>query len=227
MYEEDDLIPISALQHLLFCERRAALVFIDGLWEDNIYTAQGTVLHEQAHKIETETRGDVRIVRGLWLRSLRLGLLGRADIVEFHRLESEYSANGIAIIGADGTWQPVPIEYKRGRLRNEEGYDIQLCAQALCLEEMLHVHIPIGALFYGKTMRRLPVTFDEELRQQTVAAATRLHGIIRGNLPPVARRDAKCQFCSLAELCLPKATGPHHSVKRYLKEVTLDLDCGE
>jgi CRISPR-associated exonuclease Cas4 len=179
MYDEDDLISISALQHLLFCERRAALVFMEGLWEDNIYTAQGTVLHEQAHQIETEARGDMRIVRGLWLRSLHLGLVGHADIVEFHRLEAENPDKGIMIVGTDGSWQPIPIEYKRGRLRNEEGYEIQLCAQALCLEEMLHVHMASGALFYGKTKRRLPVTFDYDLRQQTVAAALRLHGIIQ------------------------------------------------
>jgi CRISPR-associated exonuclease Cas4 len=164
MYNEDDLLPISALQHLLFCERRAALIYVESLWNENRFTVEGHHLHDRAHDSETEVRGNVRIARGLMLRSLRLGLSGKADVVEFH-LVSDDNSNGTKLEGIQGLWTPFPVEYKRGRLRHEREFEVQLCAQALCLEEMLNVPIPSGALYYGKTARRLEVAFDESLRK--------------------------------------------------------------
>jgi len=225
MYEEDELLPISALQHLLFCERRAALILLEGLWQDNIFTAEGTVLHERVHQVETECRGDLRIVRGLWLRSLRLGLCGRSDVVEFQRVEgSTESGMVIALPNTEDLWQPFPVEYKRGRLRKEESFEVQLCAQALCLEEMLGINVPAGAIYYGKARRRLEISFIQTIRDKTEAAARRLHELAFAGITPRAQQQAKCHSCSLVDVCLPKAMNPKRDVKHYLKEAIAPLE---
>jgi len=216
-FSEDDLLPISALADLVYCERRAALHHIEYIWEDNLFTAEGTLLHERADEPETEVRGDMRIVRGLRLRSLRLGLSGKADVVEFHRVP-EGEEGGVCLEGAGGRWRPVPVEYKRGRLRHEEGYEVQLCAQAMCLEEMLNVVVPAGAVFYGKTRRRLEIAFDEKLRRETEAAARRLHELLRGDATPKAVPGRKCRCCSLADLCLPRSLEGRMNVAKYLSD---------
>lgn len=217
VYSEDDLVPISALQHLLFCERRAALTHIEGMWEDNVFTVEGAILHDRTHsKRNTEVRGDVRTAHGLRIRSLRLGLSGKADVVEFHRISD--GSCGVRLEGVTGFWKPFPVEYKRGKLRREEGYEVQLCAQALCLEEMLCVVVPAGAVFYGKAARRISVTFDESLRKKTEIAAARIHELINARITPSARYEKKCKKCSLLSLCLPKATGGRRSISRYVSE---------
>jgi CRISPR-associated exonuclease Cas4 len=225
LYAEDELLPISALAHLFFCERRAALIHIEGVWEDNRLTAEGRVLHERAHEAETESRGDARIARGLRLRSLRLGLAGVADVVEFHRCPQGAAsaqpagsalAGGVRLPGAQGLWTPFPVEYKRGRLRHEEGYEVQLCAQALCLEEMLGVETLAGAVFYGKPRRRLEIAFGEELRAQTEAAAARLHELVRAGVTPAPIYGKKCESCSLLALCMPKRLAKQPSIEDYL-----------
>ena len=225
-FSEDDLLPISALADVVFCERRAALHHLEGIWEDNVFTVEGTFLHQKVDAEDRlESRGDVRIARGLRLRSLRLGLTGKADVVEFHRRAEAKTASGgesgslpagVQLPGARGFWHPFPVEYKRGRLRREEGYEVQLCAQALCLEEMLSVAVPVGAVFYGQPRRRLEVTFGEELRRETETAAARLHELIRAGKTPPARYEKKCESCSLLTLCMPKTTGGRKSVGRYL-----------
>lgn len=225
LYTEDDLLPISALQHLLFCERRAALVHIEGLWDENVFTTEGGLLHERAHEPETEVRGDVRIVRGLRLRSLHLGLSGKADVVEFKRVTD--GQTGVQLEGVAGLWQPMPIEYKRGALRKEEGYEIQLCAQALCLEEMLDVGIPSGAIYYGKTKRRLDIAFNEKLRRETEVAVVRLHELLSGNATPRAVRGPKCEHCSLIDLCLPKAASGHRDVHGYMTRAVSNVESDE
>jgi CRISPR-associated exonuclease Cas4 len=233
MFDEDDLLPISALAHLFFCERRAALIHIEGLWDENRFTAEGRIAHERAHESALESRGDVRIARGLRLRSLRLGLSGKADVVEFHRLPDADVASGaerqglpagVGLTGTRGSWQPFPVEYKRGRLRREEGYEVQVCAQALCLEEMLSVAVPVGAVFYGQPRRRLEVTFSEELRRETESAATRLHELTRAGKTPPARYEKKCESCSLLTLCMPKITGGRKSVDRYLSGIIDEVE---
>jgi CRISPR-associated exonuclease Cas4 len=201
VFAEDDLLPLSALQHLLFCERQAALIHLEGQWLENRFTAEGRVLHERPDTGRGEERKGVRIARGLPLRSLRLGLVGRADVVEFHRL-------------GEGRQRVVPIEYKRGRPKAGHCDEVQLCAQALCLEEMLDLEVPVGALFYGKRRRRTEVRFDAELRARTEAAVRRLRQILesRETPPPVA--DERCKSCSLRPVCLPSLRG--RSASSYL-----------
>ncbi|MFI5167982.1 MAG: CRISPR-associated protein Cas4 [Thermoanaerobaculales bacterium] len=226
-YNEDQLLPLSALQHLVFCERRCALVHLEALWSENAFTLEGSHLHEGADEAgaRTESRGDLRICRGLPLRSLRLGLSGKADVVEFHRLPAGQPAQGecaapagVVLAGAIGHWQPLPVEYKVGHMRHERSYEVQLCAQAICLEEMLGTPVPCGALFYGKAQRRHAVTFDPELRQQTEAAASRLHELIASGVTPRATKEPKCERCSLLPQCLPEAMSPRRSATRYLRD---------
>lgn len=223
MYDEDDLLPLSALQHLVFCERRAALIHLEGAWDENPATVEGRHMHDSAHDVGTESRGDVRIARALLLRSLRLGLSGKADVVEFHLLTAnEPEASGVALPGVSGRWRPYPVEYKRGRLRHERAYEVQVCAQALCLEEMLGVAVPEGALFYGKTARRLELSFDEQLRRETEAAAARLHVLfrLRSSPKPVYAKN-KCRQCSLVDICLPRQVAASRSVDSYLARASV------
>ena len=204
-YSEDELVPISALQHMAFCERQCALIHVEQVWEENRLTVEGRNLHERVHERDAVSRPGVRIVRGLRLRSLRLGLAGVADVVEFHDI-------------GGGTGRPFPVEYKRGKPKADDCDKVQLCAQALCLEEMLDCAVSSGALFYGTPRRRLDVDFDESLRARTAQAAQRVHALIGGGVTPPPVYGPKCDNCSLKELCLPKETGGGRSVARYLEE---------
>ena len=202
-HSEDDLIMLSALQHYAFCPRQCALIHIEQVWQESGLTAEGRIMHERVHEQDRESRGNVRIEYGLPLRSLRLGLIGKADVVEFHR------------IGKD-SWQPFPVEYKRGKPKPDHCDLIQICAQAMCLEEMLSVSVPNGAIFYGRTRRRLDVSFDDGLRRETEEAAERTHQLISSGITPQAEYGKRCESCSLMGECLPKTIGKKSSVKRYL-----------
>lgn len=205
-YAEDDLIMISALAHYSYCRRRCALVHIEQFWTENIFTAEGRIMHEKVHEEGNESRGSVRIARGVPLRSLRLCLVGVADVVEFHRIDK-------------GAWRPYPVEYKRGKPKPDHWDAVQLCAQALCLEEMLSVAVPEGALFYGKTRRRTDIVFDEELRKETEETAAKARDLITGGITPPPVYMKRCESCSLIEECMPKAIAKQKSVKRYLAGV--------
>ena len=202
-FTEDALIMLSALQHFAFCPRQCALIHIEQIWDENRMTVEGRIMHEKVHEQDRESRGKVRIEYGVPLRSLRLGLIGRADVVEFHRLDK-------------GTWQPFPVEYKRGKPKLDHCDMIQLCAQALCLEEMLSVFIPNGAIFYGRTRRRLDVSFDDSLRKETEETAKQTHQLITSGKTPPPVYEKRCEKCSLIEECLPKTIGKGSSVKCYL-----------
>ncbi|MBN2326738.1 MAG: CRISPR-associated protein Cas4 [Candidatus Omnitrophica bacterium] len=221
MSDEDNLIPVSAIAHMAFCPRRVALIYIEHVWEENIATLEGAHLHERVDREgRVESRGDVRLVRGLRLRSMRLGLTGKADMIEFHRLaHHDDPQTGVELPHISGRWRPFPVEYKRGKLRNEEGYIAQLCAQALCLEEMLGVPVPNGAIFFGKTRRRLDVKFDDALRQKTDRLTTQLHQLFRSSQTPQAHFQKKCNFCSLKNLCLPKAMKSRHNAHWYISTI--------
>ena len=184
----DDLLPLSALQHLLFCERQCALIHVEKQWADNRLTAEGQVLHAKANDPGHETKTGVRVARALPLRSDTMAMTGIADIVEFHQ---------------DGT--VVPVEYKRGKPKAGDEDRVQICAQSICLEEMLGVEIESGYLFYGKARKRTLVVFDERLRATTRSAAERLHQMVADGETPPAVREKKCDSCSLLGLCMPDA----------------------
>lgn len=215
MYAEDDLLPLSGLQHLTYCARRAALVHVERLWAENVYTAEGRHLHERVDETgpPREAFGGVRVVRRMPLRSLALGLSGTADVVEFH----PSAADG-------GPQVPLPVEYKRGQRRQEEAFEVQLCAQALCLEEMLGASVPEGAVYFGLTRRRLPVLFDDALRARTRAAARRLHAIVASGVTPPFELGPKCDKCSLAGPCGIRIARARQSAGRYLDALLIGDD---
>jgi CRISPR-associated exonuclease Cas4 len=217
---EDALLPLSALEHYQFCPRQCALIHLERQWADNRLTVEGHHLHNRVHEQGSESRGDLRIARGLPLRSLRLGLSGIADVVEFHRATEDDPA-ALPLPGARGRWRPFPVEYKRGVQRHEPSFEVQLCAQALCLEEMLAVPIPAGALFYGLSRRRQDVPLDAALRAATERAAAGLHALVAAGRTPPPDPGPKCKLCSLLDLCRPDAAG--RSVSRYLSSAICNL----
>jgi len=204
MYTEDELIQLSALQHLVFCERQCALIHIEQLWDENLFTAEGKIMHDKVDTANRESKGNVRIEYGVPMRSLRLGLIGKADVVEYHRMD-------------DGTWMPFPVEYKRGKPKMDDCDKVQLCAQAICLEEMLNVEIKKGALYYGRTRRREDIVFDDKLRMETEDAAKKVRALIESGTTPKPEYSKKCKKCSLLNLCLPKTCGRTRSVDSYLQ----------
>jgi CRISPR-associated exonuclease Cas4 len=209
MYTEDDLLPLSALQHLLFCRRQCALIHIEQAWVENLYTAEGRIMHERVDAGGQAARRDVRVEYSVPLRSLRLGVTGKADVVEFHR-KTGTGKTKRAIL------QPLPVEYKRGKPKKDNYDKVQLCAQAICLEEMLDAEIPCGALFYGKTRRRQDVLFDDSLRKVTEDAAEELHALFESALTPKPVYKRKCDSCSFINVCLPKTLEGRRSANQYL-----------
>ena len=207
MYTESDLVPLSALQHYMVCPRQCALIHVEQIWEENLLTAEGRILHDRVDSGGAEKRRNVKRVFGLPIRSLRLGLSGKADVVEFHRQD-------------DGSWRPYPVEHKRGRRKAEDWDRVQLCAQALCLEEMLGMDVPEGALFYGKEQRREVVAIEEELRAKTEQVAAAVHRMLVEARTPPPHYTPKCDSCSLVTICLPRnlegASTGH--IARYLKK---------
>ena len=199
---EADLVPISALQHMLYCRRQCALIHIDRRWAENVHTAEGRVLHQRVDAGGGELRKGVRIERGVRLRSLRLGVFGVVDVVEMR-------ASGV----------PYPIEYKRGRPKAHRADEAQLCAQVMCLEEMLETPVPEGGLFYGAERRRKTVVFGDELRALTERLATDTRVMLASGEIPVAEFDRrKCGACSLYEACQPRRPGRPGGVEHWLAQ---------
>ena len=180
-------------------------------WAENYRTADGSILHEKAHDGGMESRGDLLIVRAMRIYSATLGVSGECDVVEFHRTE-----NGISLQGREGLWQPFPVEYKRGKPKPHDADELQLCGQAMCLEEMLCCTIPAGALFYGEPRRRTAVEFTDELRQRVCSCLAEMHDYLRRGYTPKVKPQRGCSACSLKELCLPKLMKVK-SVSGYLK----------
>ncbi len=209
-FDEDALLPISALQHFRFCQRRAALVHIEGLWAENQFTAEGNVLHRKAHDpARVESRPGLRVVRGMMLRSLTLGLYGKADVVEL-------AVDGESIRAA------TIVEYKRGSPKRafDREFQVQLCAQAICMEETMP-DVPItAAIYYGKVRRRVPVELDSSLRSETVRDAGLLHELISSKITPAARYERrKCDRCSMKPLCIPTALRIRVPASTYIQQV--------
>ncbi len=199
IYREEDYLQLSGLQHFIFCRRQWALIHVENQWAEDYRTAAGQVFHAKAHDEKArERRGDTLILRGLKIASPSLGVSGACDVVEFHRGDG-----GVTLPGEEGFWLPFPIEYKRGESKAHDADRLQLCAQAMCLEEMLCCTIPAGALFYGQTRRREHVEFTEELRSAVRTALTEMHGLLRRGHTPKVKAKKSCNACSLKELCLP------------------------
>lgn len=201
--DEDGLIPLSALQHHLFCPRQCALIHVEQLWAENGATAEGRLLHEKVDAARPESRPGLRIARGIALRSFALGVAGRADVVEFRPM-------------------PFPVEYKRGRPKAHRADEVQLCAQAICLEEMFGHPVPSGALFYGVTRRRVEVAFDADLRALTARVATEARENIALGRTPAPVLSKACGACSLVDLCQPARLEKPPSVARWLARQMAD-----
>jgi CRISPR-associated exonuclease Cas4 len=216
LFAEEELLPISALQHVVFCERQFALIHLERAWAENVLTVDGRRLHQRVEEGGSESRTDVRLARGVSLRSLRVGLVGKADVVEFVRDD----AQGAKIPGLGGRWRPQPVEYKRGGPKEHRADEVQVCAQGLCLEEMLGVAVPLGSLFYGRTRRRLEVHLDEALRQLVKETASRARAILAGGATPAVARAPKCDACSLLEVCRPEIL--RRSARGYLDRALAD-----
>lgn len=199
-YPEDDWLALSGVQHYEFCKRQWALIHIEQLWTDNARTVAGDLEHKRAHDYSaSEKRGDTLILRDLRVFSKMLGVVGDCDIVEF-----QASEDGVQLHGRKGKWLPYPVEYKYGTSKTNNADRLQLCGQAMCLEEMLSCHIDEGALFYQRTKRRERVEFSEELRAQVVNAFADMHELFQRGYTPTVKNQRGCSNCSLKDLCLPE-----------------------
>lgn len=198
--DESDLL-ISGLQHFSFCRRQWALIHIEQQWADNFYTADGNIMHEAADDpFFTEKRGGLIVSRAMPVRSDRYGIVGKCDVVEFHE-----STDGVPIFGREGKWLPVPVEYKRGKPKEIEADRLQLCAEAICLEEMLCcAEIPEAYLFYGEIKRREKVTLGADLRKEVTVMLAEMRELYDRGYTPVVRKSKKCAACSIKDICLPK-----------------------
>lgn len=197
---EQEPLSLSALQHYAFCPRQWALIDIERQWAENLRTVEGDVFHHRVHdEAQSELRGDTLILRGLRVRSQRLQVSGICDVVEFYR-----EPEGIALSGREGLWRPYPVEYKKGAPKARQADELQLCAQALCLEEMLACVIPQGSLFYGETRRRVRVDFDPPLRETVAKMLGEMHRLMARGHTPAATPTKACNACSLREICLPR-----------------------
>ncbi len=204
MFIEDKFIQLSALQHYVFCPRQCALIHVDDVWNDNVFTVRGNILHEKVDTDTYETRGTLKTVRALKIHSFRLGLAGKCDVVEFRQ-------------GKDGI-EILPVEFKAGQPKQNISDEVQLCAQALCLEEMMKTEVKRGAFFYGRIRRRVQIEISEQLRTQTEEIIASVHDIVERKYVPVAKYEKKCNSCSLEDVCVPKAMN-ERKLKAYLKEL--------
>lgn len=218
IYQEEDFLQLSGLQHFSFCRRQWALIHIENQWAENYRTVDGALMHERAHDHSLEeSRGDLLIQRGVSVYSAELGVSGQCDILEYRR-----GTEGIPLPNRDGLWQPYPVEYKRGKPKDGDADALQLCGQAMCLEHMLCCDIPEGALYYGEIRRRERVTFTPALRSQLQALLLQMHELYRRGYTPKVKPTKSCNACSLKDLCLPRML-KSRSVAAYLKSAMEDM----
>jgi CRISPR-associated exonuclease Cas4 len=218
-YKEEEYLLLSGIQHFAFCKRQWALIHIEQQWQENLRTVEGGIFHEKAHdNTLAEKRGDLIISRGMSIFSRSLGITGTCDIVELHK-----SPKGINIFGRDGTYKPVPVEYKKGKPKENDSDAVQLCAQAMCLEEMLLCEIPEAFLFYGETKRRLKIILDNELRERVKTMTKEMHGLYDKRYTPKVKLFKSCKACSLTEICMPKLC-KNPSVNNYIKQNLLEVE---
>lgn len=212
-YSDEELLQLSGLQHFLFCRRQWALIHIEQQWKENGLTTDGMLFHSRVHDENSrEMRNGVLTVRGLRIKSRKLGISGICDVVEFRQ-----NKQGVSLNGYDGHWTVVPIEYKRGRQDIAEADAAQLCAEAMCLEEMLCCDIPTGYLFFGAAHRRHPVELNETLRETVRKSFSEMHEYYKRGYTPRVKQRKGCARCSLKDLCLPEIT-KIRSVRTYIRE---------
>ena len=212
MYDVDNYLMLSGIQHFLFCKRQWALIHIENLWEENIYTSEGEILHSKADKpFIKEKRKNKIISRAMPISSKTLGLSGILDVIEF-----EKSEDGISIKGKNGKWKATIIEYKRGKKKKYSYDDCQLMAEAICLEEEFGISLEYGYIYYGKTDNREKIIFDNKLRELTIDTAKLMHQYYDKKIIPKAEFYRKCKLCSLYEVCNPRLTKKPKSIYNYL-----------
>lgn len=207
VHNEQDYLLISGLQHLRFCPRQCALIHIEQLWRENFFTASGRVLHKKVHSGFTESRKTVRVERGLKIASSFLRLVGQTDAVEFY-------ANG----------KVFPVEYKHGKPKKDTCDEVQLCAQAIALEEMLNCKINEGGLFYFKIRKRIIIPITEYLRNETKTLSDEFHELMESGITPKANYTRKCESCSFIDACFPKSVGRKKSVTTYLTRLIANAE---
>ena len=218
-YKEEDFLLLSGIQHFVFCKRQWALIHIEQQWQENLRTVEGGILHEKTHdNTIKEKRGDLIVTRGMAIFSRSLGITGACDVVELHK-----AIDGVNIFGRDGTYKPIPIEYKRGKPKEDDSDVLQLCAQAICLEEMLLCEIPEAFLFYGETKRRHKIIFDDGLRQQVKTIVKEMHELYDKRYTPKVKPSKRCKACSLTEICMPKLC-KNPSAINYIKKNLLEVE---
>lgn len=200
MYSEEDYLMLSGIQHFAFCRRQWAIIHIEQQWNENYRTTAGELMHKKAHDEGSfEKRGDLLIIRGLRISSRELGVSGQCDVVEFHQNEK-----GIELFGYDGNWNPIPVEYKHGTAKDNNADELQLCAQAICLEEMFLTKIPEGYLYYGENRRRIHVDITDTLREEVRELIKEMHDLFKRGYTPNVKPTKQCRACSLENLCIPK-----------------------
>ena len=212
-YQPDDLLPLSGIQHFCFCRRQWALIHVERQWQENLLTVEGRILHDRADDpFFTEVRKEVITARSMPVASYRLGLFGVCDVVEFTPAQE-----GVRLPGRAGVFMPMPIEYKRGREKRDASDEAQVCAQALCLEEMLSTSIPLGCLFYGETRRRVEVELTAELRALVARMAAEMHAYFDRGYTPQVKPSKACRSCSLEDACLPTLQAQVLSATKYIR----------
>ena len=213
-YTDEGLLALSGIQHFCFCRRQWALIHVEQQWEESLRTAEGRLIHQRVDDpFFTESRGDVIISRAVPLVSYVLGLYGVADVVEYLRSE-----DGVSLPDREGLWMMRAVEYKRGRPKIDERDEVQLCAQALCLEEMFGIRIGRGDFYYNEIRRRVSLSLSAELRERVYALSEEMHDLFARGVTPPAEVSRKCNLCSLLNICMPELTKKPLSVRKYVRK---------
>jgi CRISPR-associated exonuclease Cas4 len=218
-YQPDELLALSGLQHFCFCRRQWALIHVENQWQENVLTVEGKALHTRADDpFFSEVRKGVITARSMPVASYRLGLYGVCDVVEF-----TLSEDGVILPGREGKYRPAPVEYKRGKEKKDHSDEVQLCAQAICLEEMLSFSIPHGYLYYGETRHRVEVELSDSLRDLVDRMSAEMHSYFERGYTPRVKPSKACKSCSLADICLPELQGKGQSASKYI-QMNIDGD---
>ena len=227
IYSDEDYLFLSGIQHMAFCERQWALIHIEQAWAENVRTIEGKHLHERTDDpFADETRKDIRVVRAMPIVSNKLGFRGIADVVEFHRTGEELEGVAVRLKNRKGWWRPYPVEYKRGRPKSDDRDAVQLCAQAISLEEMFNVEIDLGFLYYGQTRHRENIYINKTLRERVEELSKKMHEMMAMGKTPKAQKGKHCSLCSLKEICQPELTIRQRSVQEYLERM-VDLEVND